>query len=38
MFIDLAIYKNGDEWEMRDLRHIIESLEDAVGKASQQHR
>lgn len=33
MFTDLAICKNGHEWEMRDLKYIIESLEDFVGKA-----
>lgn len=33
MFTDLAICKNGYEWEIRDLRYIIESLEDFVGKA-----
>lgn len=38
MFTDLAICKNGDEWGTRDLRYIIESLEDFVGKPRQQHR
>jgi len=37
MFTDLAIYKNGHEWDMRDLRRIIESLEEVVGKPRQQH-
>ena len=38
VFIDLAICKDGQEWEMSDLRQIVESLEGVVGKASQWHR
>ena len=34
MFTDLAIRKNGHDREMRDLRYIIESLEDFVGRPS----
>lgn len=38
MFTDLAIHKNGYEWNMCDLRYIIEDLEDFVGKAPEQHQ
>jgi hypothetical protein len=36
MFEDLALRKNGYEWEVCDLGYIIESLEKVAGKAPQQ--
>ena len=37
MFMDTAIRKMGYEWELHDLRYIVESVEDVVVK-SQRHR